>query len=72
MPELTSAQVLALAEAVRLPVSADDLVEVTHRLNAFLEALAHLADLPLERVEPWPMLPDASGPEAGAAHGRTP
>jgi Asp-tRNA(Asn)/Glu-tRNA(Gln) amidotransferase C subunit len=72
MPELTPAQVLALAEAVRLPVSPDDLAEVTHRLNAFLEALAHLADLPLERVEPLPMLPDANGPEAGAPPERTP
>jgi Asp-tRNA(Asn)/Glu-tRNA(Gln) amidotransferase C subunit len=72
MPELTPAQVLALAEAVRLPVSSDDLAEVTHRLNAFLDALAQLADLPLERVEPLPMLPDVSGPEAGVPPQGTP
>ncbi len=72
MPELTPPQVFALAEAVRLPVSPDDLAEVTHRVNAFLEALAHLADLPLERVEPLPMLPDASEPEAGAPPDQTP
>jgi hypothetical protein len=72
MPELTAAHVLALAEAVRLPVSPDDLAEVTHRLNAFLEALAHLAVLPLERVEPLPMLPDAIGPAAGAAPDQMP
>jgi Asp-tRNA(Asn)/Glu-tRNA(Gln) amidotransferase C subunit len=71
MPELTSAQVRALAEAVRLPGSPDDLAEVTHRLNAFLEVLAHLADLPLERVEPVPMWPDAIGPEAGAPPDQT-
>jgi len=72
MPELTPAQVLALAEAVRLPVSSDDLAEVTHRLNAFLDALAQLADLPLERVEPLPMLPDVSGPEGGVPPQGTP
>jgi uncharacterized protein Yka (UPF0111/DUF47 family) len=72
MPELTSAQVLALAGSLRLPVSPDDLAEVTHRLNAFVDAMAALADLPLERVEPLPMLPDASAPEADRPPGRTP
>ena len=49
MPELMPAQVLALADAVRLPVSGDDLAEVTNRLNAFLDALARLDDLPRAR-----------------------
>jgi hypothetical protein len=35
----------------------EDLVEVTHRLNAFLEALAPLAALPLDNVDPVPFLP---------------
>ena len=48
----------AIAEALGLPVTPDDLVEVTHRLNAFLDALAPLADLPLERVEPLAAPPE--------------
>ena len=58
--ELTPDEVRAIADAAGLPISDDDLREVTHRLNAFLEALAPLASLPLERVEPWPTLPDVS------------
>jgi hypothetical protein len=50
--DLTTDQVGALAAALGLPVTADDLAEVTHRLNALIEALAPLADLPLEAVEP--------------------
>jgi hypothetical protein len=52
--DLTIDQVGALAAALGLPVTADDLAEVTHRLNALIEALAPLADLPLETVEPVP------------------
>jgi hypothetical protein len=52
------ADVRTMAEATGLPMTDDDLAEVTHRLNAFLEALAPLASLALERVEPWPTLPD--------------
>ena len=54
MPDLTQAEVAALASAAGLPMTPEDLVEVTHRLNAFLEALAPLAALPLEAVEPVP------------------
>ena len=57
MPDLTQAEVAALASAAGLPVTPDDLVEVTHRLNAFLEALAPLAALPLDNVDPVPFLP---------------
>ena len=58
MEELTTDQVSAMAAALGLPVTPEDLVEVTHRLNAFLEALAPLATLPLDTVEPVPVLPD--------------
>lgn len=58
MPDLTTEQVSALATALGLPLTPDDLAEVTHRLNALLEALAPLGDLPLETVEPVPVLPD--------------
>lgn len=58
MKELTTDQVSAMAAALGLPATPDDLVEVTHRLNALLEALAPLATLPLDTVEPVPVLPD--------------
>jgi hypothetical protein len=56
--ELTPAEVRAMADAAGLPMTDADLEEVTHRLNAFLEALAPLGSLPLEQIEPWPTLPD--------------
>ena len=61
-PGLTTDQVLAMAAALGLPVTPDDVAEVTHRLNALLEALAPLADLPLDAVEPVPLAPDEPGP----------
>ncbi len=59
MSDLTTDQVGALAAALGLPVTPDDLAEVTHRLNALIEALAPLAELPLETVEPVPVLGEA-------------
>jgi hypothetical protein len=50
--DLTTDQVAALAAALGLPATADDVTEVTHRLNALIDALAPLAELPLESVEP--------------------
>ena len=47
MADLTRDEVAALAGALGLPAGPDDIAEVTHRLNALLEALAPLADLPL-------------------------
>jgi len=60
MADLTPDEVAALARALDLPAGADDIAEVTHRLNALLEVLAPLADLPLETGEPVPALPDES------------
>ena len=54
---LTPEQVAALAQAGALPLSADDLPEVTVRVNAFLHGLAPLDDLPLDSVQPIPALP---------------
>jgi hypothetical protein len=54
MSELTPDEVRAMAAALRLPMTAEDVAEVTHRLNALLDALAPLADLALDRVEPNP------------------
>ncbi len=55
--DLTPADVRALAAALGLAPSDDDLVEVTHRLNAMRDALAPLAALPLDTVEPAPPAP---------------
>lgn len=60
---LDSAEVEAMAAALRLSLTGDDLTEVTHRLNALLEALEPLAALPLDEVEPVPVYPDAIGPD---------
>jgi len=57
MTELTPAEVSAQAAAVGLSLQGEDLVEVTHRLNAFLAALAGLAALDLTAAEPWPTQP---------------
>jgi hypothetical protein len=54
MPELSVAEVRALAAAIGLPLEGEDLAEVAHRLNAFVEALAGLATLDLAAAEPWP------------------
>lgn len=59
MSELRTDDVRAMAQALGLPVTADDVAEVTHRLNALLEVLASLADLPLDTVEPIPLPLDA-------------
>jgi hypothetical protein len=62
MHDLSPAEVGALARALGLPMSPGDLEEVTHRLNAFLEALAPLADLPLETADPLPVSLEAQEP----------
>jgi hypothetical protein len=57
MTDLSTTDVRALAAALGLHPSDDDLTEVTHRLNAMHDALAQLADLPLTSVEPAPPTP---------------
>jgi hypothetical protein len=54
---LTAEQVAILAQAGGLRVSAEDLPEVTVRVNAFLHGLAPLDELPLDSVQPIPALP---------------
>jgi aspartyl-tRNA(Asn)/glutamyl-tRNA(Gln) amidotransferase subunit A len=69
MSALSPEQVQLLAAALDLSLSGDDLTEVTHRLNAFLVALAPLGDLPLASVEPvpaWTPVNDAGHPGVGA------
>lgn len=54
---LTPEQVATLAQAGGLRVSAEDLPEVTVRVNAFLHGLAPLDELALDSVQPIPALP---------------
>jgi hypothetical protein len=51
-----------MAATLGLPMTADDLAEVTHRLSALLEALEALGGLPLDEVEPVPILLEEPGP----------
>ena len=60
MPELSRDHVRQLAAALGVPVTDEDVAEVTHRLNGFLQALAPLAELPLDAEEPVPMWPEPS------------
>ena len=55
MADLTESEVRALARALEVPLTDEDAAEVTHRLNAFIEALEPLVEL------------DSSGPEASPA-----
>ena len=57
MPELTKPEVRALATALGLGLDDEDLIEITHRLNAFVNALAPLGMLPLRDAEPAPVDP---------------
>ena len=62
MADLTESDVRALARAMDLPLTDEDAAEVTHRLNAFIEALAPLTELNMEGVEatPAPIDPDGA------------
>jgi hypothetical protein len=62
MPDLSGEEVRSLAGSLGLAVAPEDLGEVTHRLNAFLDALAPLASLPLEQAEPVPVPPERDAP----------
>jgi hypothetical protein len=55
--DLSVTEVRALALALGLTPTDDDLPEVTHRLNAMRDALAPLAALPLDTAEPAPPTP---------------
>ena len=65
MIELTPEQVRALAAVAGLPIDGPDLLEVTHRLNAFAEVLGGLAALDLTGAEPSPAPP----PDPPSDHG---
>jgi len=52
MMPLSTVEVSALLQAIGLSASAEDLDEITHRLNAFTSALEPLAQLALDKVAP--------------------
>jgi len=54
MADLSPSEVRGMGRALGLDIADDDLAEVTHRLNAFVEALAPLGDLPPGGPEPLP------------------
>jgi Asp-tRNA(Asn)/Glu-tRNA(Gln) amidotransferase C subunit len=58
MVDLAPEDVRRLAASLSLSLTDDDVTEITHRLNAFLNALAALDALPLEQVEPWQTRPE--------------
>ena len=58
MSDLGPEDVRRLAAALSLPLIGEDALEIAHRLNAFLDALAALDALPLELAEPWPTSPE--------------
>jgi hypothetical protein len=60
MADLGPEDVRRLAASLSLPLIGDDAAEIALRLNAFLDALAALDALPLERVEPWPTRQEGS------------
>jgi hypothetical protein len=61
--KLTPEEVATLARAGGLRVLNEDLPEITVRVNAFLDGLAALDELPLETVQPIPALPHPVDPE---------
>lgn len=62
MSDLGTSDVRVLAASLGLAVEPADLEEITHRLNAFADALAPLAALDLAGAEPAPGSPPTDAP----------
>lgn len=56
MSDLTKEDVMALGRAVGLEIPDPELTEVTHSLNALLEALNEINPPGLDAVEPLPII----------------
>jgi len=54
MEDLQESEVQAMGATLRLTMTREDLAEVTHRLNAFIEALLPLIELAADGPEPVP------------------
>lgn len=57
MSDLTYEEVAALARAAGVVVNDDDLIEVTHRLNVTVSAIARFSHPDLDTVNPLPFRP---------------
>ena len=55
MADLTPEQTKAMGVAAGLDITDEDLIEVTHSLNAILETLAEVNPEGLENIEPLPI-----------------
>lgn len=58
MADLEESDVRRMARNLGFSLTDDDITEVTHRLNAFIDALRPLADLDHTAVEPVPAAVD--------------
>jgi hypothetical protein len=56
MADLTKEEAMALGHAVGLEIQDPELTEVTHSLNALLEALAKINPPGLDAIEPLPII----------------
>jgi Asp-tRNA(Asn)/Glu-tRNA(Gln) amidotransferase C subunit len=54
-------QVLEMARLAGIPLAAEEVPEVTNRLNALLDALEALLEMDLEGVEPF-IVPEEEAP----------
>lgn len=54
MADLQESEIRAMGATLGLTMTREDLVEVTHRLNAFIEALLPLTELAVDGPEPVP------------------
>ena len=60
MPDLTDAEVLALAKASDIAIPDDLLPEVRESLNGLLEALATITEPDVATIEPLPIIVSAT------------
>ena len=56
MSDLTEEDVMALGRAAGLEIPIPELIEVTHSLNALLEALSKINPPGLDAIEPLPII----------------
>jgi hypothetical protein len=56
MADLTKEEVIALGHGVGLEIQDPELTEVTHSLNALLEALNQINPPGLDAIEPLPII----------------
>jgi Asp-tRNA(Asn)/Glu-tRNA(Gln) amidotransferase C subunit len=60
MPDLTNADVLALAKASSIDIPDDLITEVRESLNGLLEALAAIEEPDVSEIQPLPIIVSAT------------